>query len=229
MHVDEHQSPAIEMRATIHAALGDPHRLAIVDALWLSDRSPSALATALGIESNLLAHHLDVLARAGIVERIQSGGDRRRRYLRLNHHVLATIDAVPPLRADALLFICTHNSARSQLAAALWNQASTARAESAGTHPAGRVHPGAVAAAARHGLDLSKARPQALDEVKTAHDLTVTVCDRAHEEIGPLDTRAVHWSIPDPVATGTRSAFEAAFQAIRERVTALAPLVVPAS
>jgi len=218
----------LKERASIHAAMGDPHRLAIADALSLSDRSPSSLGAALGIESNLLAHHLDILERAGLIERIQSKGDRRRRYLHLNRDALDTLGSAAPLHANALLFVCTHNSARSQLAAALWNQASEASAESAGTHPAGRVHPHAVATAARHGLDLSKARPQALGEIAVPHDLIVTVCDRAHEELQPLDTPVLHWSIPDPAEIGTPSAFEAAFQAIRKRVTALAPLVSPA-
>ncbi len=219
----------LKERASIHAAMGDPHRLAIADALSLSDRSPSSLGAALGIESNLLAHHLDILERAGLIERIQSKGDRRRRYLHLNRDALDTLGSAAPLHANALLFVCTHNSARSQLAAALWNQASEASAESAGTHPTGRVHPHAVATAARHGLDLSEARPQALEEIAVPHDLIVTVCDRAHEELQPLDTPVLHWSIPDPAEIGTPSAFEAAFQAIRKRVTALAPLVVPTS
>ena len=61
--------------------------------------------------------------------------------------------------------MCTHNSARSQLAAALWTQLTNQPADSAGTHPAARVHPGAVAAARRAGLDLTDARPKLLDDV----------------------------------------------------------------
>ena len=59
---EEHET--IE-RAAIHAALGDAHRLAIVEALRLSDRAPSELGVALGVPSNLLAHHVDVLEGAG--------------------------------------------------------------------------------------------------------------------------------------------------------------------
>jgi protein-tyrosine-phosphatase len=61
------------------------------------------------------------------------------------------------------LFIGTANSARSQLAAALWRALTDAPATSAGIHPAGRVHPGAVAAARRAGVDLADAAPQSLE------------------------------------------------------------------
>ena len=56
---------ALEQRAAHHAALGDPIRLTIVDELSVSDRSPIELRRLVGIESNLLAHHLDVLEAAG--------------------------------------------------------------------------------------------------------------------------------------------------------------------
>ena len=64
-------------------ALGDPGRLAIIDELFVSDRAPTELGQRLGMESNLLAHHLDVLSRAGMIERSRSSGDKRRRYVHL--------------------------------------------------------------------------------------------------------------------------------------------------
>ncbi|MFP3907340.1 MAG: helix-turn-helix domain-containing protein, partial [Acidimicrobiales bacterium] len=110
---------SLHVRATRHAALGDPSRLAIVDALAVSDHSPAELGRSLQLPSNLLSHHLDVLERAGLVERRPSGGDRRRRYVRL---LLEEPNLFDVVRAPArpALFVCTHNSARSQLAAALW-------------------------------------------------------------------------------------------------------------
>jgi protein-tyrosine-phosphatase len=222
--MDEDRS--LRRRATTHAALGDPHRLAVVDALALSDCSPSHLARELGIETNLLAHHLDILEGAGLIERVASSGDRRRRYVRLRAAALAALAAAPALTARRVLFVCTGNSARSQLAAALWNVASPARAESAGTHPASRVHPRAVATAARHGLDLSAARPRGIAEVTDAPDLVVSVCDRAHEELAAWpDATRLHWSVPDPVRTGTAAAFERTFATLRTRVATLGPLV----
>src|SRR5689334_23808301 len=70
-------------RASVHAALADPARLAITDTLLAGDASPSELAAMLMMPSNLLAHHLHVLQQAGVITRRRSEGDRRRTYLRL--------------------------------------------------------------------------------------------------------------------------------------------------
>lgn len=204
-------------RAAAHAALGDPVRLAIVDELMTSDRAPIELRATFDLESNLLAHHLDVLEGAGLISRHRSSGDGRRRYVHLERAALAslTVGARPDI-GDAL-FVCTHNSARSQLAAALWRELVGHLATSAGTLPADRVHPGAVAAAARAGLDLGEARPRLLADVETIPTLVITVCDRAHEELGPRDGW-LHWSIPDPVPVATPNAFDAARDEIATRI-----------
>ena len=204
-------------RAVRHAALGDPHRLAIVDELLSSDRSPAELQHLVGCPSNLLAHHLDVLAAAGLVTRHRSSGDGRRRYVSLVSDALAALVAPGGRAAQPALFICTANSARSQLAAALWRALTAEPATSAGTHPAGRVHPGAVAAARRAGLDLAGAVPRALDGVTDRPRLVVTVCDRAHEEIA-APPAWLHWSIPDPVSTGTAGAFDGSIRELRRRI-----------
>ena len=208
-------------RAAVHAALGDPSRLAIVDQLATSDRSPQELQDAVGVPSNLLAHHLDVLEAAGLIERSRSSGDRRRRYVHLVHDQLDHLGPrVRPLNGP-VLFVCTANSARSQLAAGLWTATTGAPAVSAGTHPAERVHPGALAAAGRAGVDLGDARPTALHDLRRRPPLTITVCDRAHEE---LDTRPgwLHWSVPDPVAVGTAKAFDATVAELRQRIATVA-------
>ena len=83
-----------------------------------------------------------------------------------------------------VLFVCTANSARSHLAAALWRRASTVPAASAGTHPAARVDPGATAAARRHRLPMPRLRPRHISDVRQDGDLVITVCDLAHEELG---------------------------------------------
>jgi protein-tyrosine-phosphatase/DNA-binding HxlR family transcriptional regulator len=212
----------IEQRAAVHAALGEAVRLAIVEDLAVSDRAPSALAARFGLTGNLLAHHLDVLERVGLIERTVSAGDRRRRYVRLRTHALRDV-AVATARphGSRALFVCTHNSARSQLAAALWRKRTGGDATSAGTHPAERVHPGAVAAARRAGLDLAGAEPRALDEADLRADLVVTVCDRAHEELaGPASW--LHWSVPDPVGTGRARAFDATLRELDQRITVIA-------
>jgi ArsR family transcriptional regulator, arsenate/arsenite/antimonite-responsive transcriptional repressor / arsenate reductase (thioredoxin) len=216
-----------ERRSGIYRALGDPGRLAVIDALLVGDASPSRLQRELGMSSNLLAHHVDVLEEAGLVRRVRSQGDRRRTYLTLvpgfgDELVPAGVARV----AARVVFVCTENSARSQLAAALWAGHSEVPAASAGTHPATRVHPGAVAAARRHQVALTTTRPRRLDEVFRTGDMVITVCDQAHEELaghppGP------HWSIPDPARAGTTAAFDTALSQLTERVTRVAPAITP--
>lgn len=211
---------SLALRAQLHAALGDVTRLAVVDELATSDRSPVELRRRLGIPSNLLAHHLDVLQNVGLIARGRSSGDGRRRYLQLRDDVLA--DLVPRSRRSAqpAVFVCTRNSARSQLAAALWTRLTEQPADSAGTDPADRVHPGAVAAARRAGLDIGDARPKLLTAAQRRAPLVVTVCDRAHEELD-VDPAWLHWSVPDPVLSASRGAFDATVSELRSRIDGL--------
>lgn len=212
---------SVESRAARHAALGDPVRLAIVDQLEVSDLASVELQERLGIASNLLAHHLEVLEAARLISRSRSSGDGRRRYLHLHREAFAGLALGRRLEAGPVLFVCTANSARSQLAAALWQQLADAPAESAGTHPADAVHPGAIAAASRAGLDLTDAQPRRLSQLrKRAGRTVVTVCDRAHEEIDP-GPDWLHWSIPDPVPIATTRAFDTTVADLRDRVRAL--------
>ncbi len=141
--------------------------------------------------------------------------------MKLTDHALENLFPAAPLFVTAILFVCIHNSARSPLAAALWNRTSVVRAESAGTHPSDQVHPLAVAVAARHGIDLSAAVPRPLSQVTICPDLVVTVCDRANEELGSTEEPRLHWSIPDPGETGTLEAFEAAMQMLDQRIKVL--------
>src|SRR5215207_10068873 len=105
------ESVTVERRAAVHAALGDPARLAVVDELLLGDRSPGELAAALGLASNLLAHHLHVLEAAGVIGRTRSEADRRRTYVRLIPAALAVLAPAVRLDAPRVVFVCTHNSA----------------------------------------------------------------------------------------------------------------------
>jgi protein-tyrosine-phosphatase/DNA-binding transcriptional ArsR family regulator len=213
---------SLQERAARHAALGDPVRLAIVDELVRSDRSPGELRRLVNIESNLLAHHLDVLEGVGMIYRSRSSGDGRRRYVHLVHGVLIELIPGEPVAAEKALFVCSANSARSQLAAALWRTLAGAPAESAGTHPAAQIHPSARAAAKRAGLDLGDAMPKSLDAVRKMPEIVVTVCDQAHEELEP-DDHWLHWSIPDPVADGSKEAFDNTLSELRLRIAAILP------
>ena len=213
--------PEIERRAAVHAALADPARLRIVDALTVGDVSPSELAAMLAMPSNLVAHHLGVLEGEGLIARARSEGDRRRAYVRLVPGALEAIGFGADRTAARVLFVCTANSARSHLAAALWRRTSQVPATSAGTHPADRIDPGAIATATRHHLPLPRVHPARIDDVLTAGDLVITVCDLAHEDLaGRAD---LHWSIPDPVRTGDDAAFDRAFDELTRRVDELAP------
>lgn len=218
---------SLDRRARIHAALGDPARLAIVDALTLGDASPGEIAHTLDIPTNLVAHHVKVLTDAGLVVKGRSEGDRRRTYLRLRPETLAAL-ATPRLAGvGRVVFVCTHNSARSQLAAALWKQAAHGDVASAGTKPATRVHPRAVAVAHRHDLDLDPTGTAHVADVVRRDDLVIAVCDNAHEELtGPIRPR-LHWSVPDPVRVDTDEAFEAAYADLADRVDRLAPAILP--
>jgi len=200
----------------MHAALGDPVRLAIVEELALSDRSPKELGERYGLATNLLAHHLDVLEVAGLIQRFVSAGDRRRRYVRVNRQPLTHLGIEMTRPRGPVLFVCSHNSARSQLAAAVYGARTHQETDSAGTHPADRVHPGAVAAAHRAGLDLSSAKPRPLRPDEIANTV-VTVCDRAYEELEP-GPDWLHWSIPDPVESGTDAAFDAVVDYLDARI-----------
>ncbi len=200
----------------MHAALGEPVRLAIADDLAVTDRSPKDLGERHGLPTNLLAHHLDVLESAGLIVRFSSAGDKRRRYVRLVREPYAELGVATSRPVGRVLFLCSHNSARSQLAAALWTARTGEPAESAGTHPAARVHRGAIAAARRAGLDLGDAVPRLLDHIDPAAQV-VTVCDRAHEELDPAPGWW-HWSIPDPVDTGTAAAFDAVVADLDARI-----------
>jgi ArsR family transcriptional regulator, arsenate/arsenite/antimonite-responsive transcriptional repressor / arsenate reductase (thioredoxin) len=216
------ESSSLERRARVHAALGDPNRLAIADILAVGDASPGEIGTRLGMPTNLVAHHVNVLLDAGVVDRVRSEHDRRRSYLRLQPTGLAAL-ATPPLAAPRrVVFVCTRNSARSQLAAALWSTVSDIPAASAGTDPAPRVNPRAVRTARRHGLRLAETGTAHLDEVAVDGDLIVAVCDHVHETL-PATRERLHWSVPDPVPADTDEAFEAAYTDLAGRVDRLVP------
>jgi ArsR family transcriptional regulator, arsenate/arsenite/antimonite-responsive transcriptional repressor / arsenate reductase (thioredoxin) len=208
-------------RAAVHAALADPARLHIADTLAAGDAFPSELAAMLAMPSNLLAHHLHVLEQAGLIARRRSDGDRRRTYLQLIPAALESLTRPQARTAPRVLFVCTANSARSHLAAALWRRASAVPAASAGTRPAARVDPGAIAAAQRHHLPMRRLRPCHISDIRQDGDLIITVCDMAREELGR--DAAVHWSVPDPVPAGDPASFDAALAELSDRVERLAP------
>lgn len=211
------------MRARVHAALSEPHRLAIVDALALEDLAPSELGARTGQPSNLLAHHLGVLEAAGVVRRRRSDKDGRRSYLTLaweNPVVAATAVAGRRPEGTRVVFVCSANSARSQFAASLMASHGIADVASAGTAPARAIHPLALAELSAHGLSPLAPAPVSADDVLRNHDIVVAVCDNAFEVLGRARVD-LHWSIPDP-AQGGADDFHTAFSNLTPRIGRLA-------
>ena len=137
-----------------------------------------------------------------------------------------------------VLFVCTGNSARSQIAEALGNSLGKGRirAFSAGSHPAGRVQPMALQVLSDAGLDVSTLRSKSWAEFAQPGapemDLVITVCDRAAGEscpVWPGQPITAHWSIPDPVSvTGTpeqvQKAFSNTLHVLQQRISLLLSL-----
>ncbi|HXH33942.1 MAG TPA: metalloregulator ArsR/SmtB family transcription factor [Plantibacter sp.] len=207
---------ALGVRAAKFAALAEPARLRIVDLLALGDLSPTEVQSSLGMRSNLVAHHLRVLEQAGILSRSRSEADGRRSYVRLVPSAFDGLTPDPVRLSKRIVFVCTANSARSQMAEALWRRLSPLPVASAGSRPATEVNAAAVRSAARHGVRIPGKRPLSTAEVLQDDDFVIAVCDRAHEELSGRDD--LHWSIPDPARTATDSAFDHAFRDLRLRI-----------
>jgi arsenate reductase len=135
-----------------------------------------------------------------------------------------------------VLFLCTGNSARSQIAEALLNHDGAGRfeAESAGTEPAARVNPGAVEALATAGIEWHGHSPRSVDGLdRRPWHLVVTVCDDAKEScpIFPAGPVITHWGMPDPAAVqgdaaARRAAFLETLAVLRRRIGVLVRLPV---
>lgn len=242
--VDEYLSTY--RRARMHAALGEPVRLTVVDHLVLGDASPGELGALVELQTNLLAHHLKVLEEAGLVRRVRSEGDKRRSYVQLCWddvdvaRLLASSPVAVGVPVPRVVFVCTQNSARSQLAAAVWARTSPVPVASAGTRPAVRVHPRAVTTARRHGLRLGRARTHHVADTLRPSDLVIAVCDQAHEELaaghdavpagqGSVARGWLHWAVPDPVRLDSDEAFDTAYTDLTHRVDRLAACLAPPS
>lgn len=208
----------VRQQARLFAALGDERRLEIAEELAVSDRTPGELVEKLELSSALLAHHLDVLEGAGLVERFESTADRRRRFVRLVERHRSLIQ--PPVPPRRVVFVCRQNSARSQLAAALWHHIVGSVAQSAGTEPALEIHPMTVETANRNGLTLQDKYPKPLTANLCRGATVITVCDQSHDDLAKPLAR-LHWSVPDPVRVGSRAAFERALRELAERIAPL--------
>ena len=203
---------------------GHPVRWRLLGELTRSDRTVHELTGLVGEAQNLVSYHLGKLRDARLVSTRRSSADRRDAYYTVD---LTRIGALlseaggalhPGLRltppsADPVgpgtvrvLFLCTGNSARSQMAEALARDrsAGAVEAHSAGSHPK-PLHPDAVRAMREeHGIDLSGHESKHLDVFADERfDWVISLCDRVREVCPefPGHPETVHWSIPDPAAT----------------------------
>ncbi len=128
-----------------------------------------------------------------------------------------------------ILVLCTGNSCRSIMAECLINDLGRGAyaAVSAGSFPAGYVHPKAIATLQRHGIEVNETRSKSWNEFENqAFDLVITVCDQAANESCPTflgEYQKLHWSTPDPAhAVGTENeinaAFDLAYQMLKSRI-----------
>jgi ArsR family transcriptional regulator, arsenate/arsenite/antimonite-responsive transcriptional repressor / arsenate reductase (thioredoxin) len=224
------------------AAAGHPVRWQLLRELAGSDLAVRELTARLGRPQNLISYHLGKLRRAALVAARRSSADGRDTYYSLDvgrcgdllagaglalHPALGLSPAPPAVPVPArVLFLCTGNSARSQMAEALVRDRTggAVDAASAGSRPK-PVHPHAVTVMAARGIDIAGARPKHLDEFTGLRfDRVITLCDRVKEVCPefPGHPRPVHWSLPDPAADpGGRPAFDRVAEALTERITFL--------
>ena len=225
-------------------AAGHPLRWRLMGELAMSDRQVQELTARVGQPQNLVSYHLGQLRKAQLVTARRSSADGRDSYYRLDlsrcaallaatggtlHPALRLTTPPPPAPSARepvrVLFLCTGNSSRSQMAEALLRQrADTVQVYSAGSHPK-PVHPDAVAVMAGYGIDLTTARSKHLDEFTGRRfDYVITLCDRVREVCPdfPDHPRAVHWSVPDPARDPDGyPAFQRVAAELAERITFL--------
>lgn len=206
--------------------LAEPLRWQVVVELGRSDRRVGELVQLVGKPQNLVSYHLAELRKAGVVRSRRSSADGRDVYYRADllrcRELLADAGAAlhpglalaPTAGRDGtgrhgrsrLLFLCSGNSARSQIAEALVEHRSdgAVEARSAGSHPK-PLHPNAVRVMAERGVDLSGRTTKPLTRfIRSRFDRVVTLCDKVREVCPefPGAPTVAHWSIADPAAGG---------------------------
>lgn len=208
--------------------VGHPLRWRLLRELAHSDRRVRELSGSLGEQQSLVSYHLRRLRAAHVVSTRRSSHDARDSYYRLNLNHCAELLAqsgaalhpglrLAPVSAETqpvrravprVLFLCTGNSARSQIAEALLEQLSgnTVAAFSAGSRPK-PLHANAVRVMRERGLDISTRKPKHLRVfARRRFDYVISLCDRVREVCPdfPGTPQTIHWSIPDPAAVPGR-------------------------
>ena len=207
----------------LFALAGHPLRWRLLSELAHSDRRVRELCSGLGERQNLVSYHLRRLRSAGMVSTRRSSHDARDVYygldLRRCNELLAESGAAlhpglgPSARAEPprrhrrpvrVLFLCTGNSSRSQIAEAVAQElgGGTIEAFSAGSNPKA-LHPNAIAVMQERGIDISGREAKNLSVFsRQRFDYVISLCDRVREVCPEFrgDPETIHWSIPDPAA-----------------------------
>lgn len=233
--------------------LADEQRWLLLQELARSDRKVSELTRLVGRPQNLVSYHLATLRDAGIVSARRSSADRRDTYYRINlRHIADLLCGVgsalrarlrldmlipqtpsrrPLRRRPGVLFLCTGNSARSQMAEALleYHSDGAIRAASAGSHPK-PLHPNAVRVMGERGIDISTRTSKHLDRFRErGFDRVITLCDRVREICPqfPGAAEIAHWSMPDPASEGaTDETSYPAFERTAEELESRIPFLI---
>ena len=205
------------------ALAGHPVRWRLLAELARSDRQVRELTALVGEPQNLVSYHLGKLRAGGLVVMRRSSADGRDAYYSIDlprcRELLAGAGAalhpglrlVPPppgpvgVRAS-VLFLCTGNSARSQMAQAICERLAggAVTAASAGSHPK-PLHANAVRVMRERGIDISSRESRHFSALAGQQfDYAVSLCDRVREVCPdfPGPPQLIHWSIPDPSAAG---------------------------
>jgi protein-tyrosine-phosphatase/DNA-binding transcriptional ArsR family regulator len=210
----------------------DPVRWRLLSELARSDRRVRELCGLVERPQSLVSYHLGRLRSEGVVSSRRSAADGRDSYYTLDLvrcgellasggeslHPALRLAAAPPRQWDRasrsgrprVLFLCTGNSARSQIAEALVEEVTggAVEARSAGSRPK-PLHPNAVRVMRERGIDLTGRRSKHLSEfAEVRFDYVISLCDRVREVCPefPGHPDLVHWSIPDPAREGSTDA-----------------------
>jgi len=239
-------NPALQPWPEFLKLLAHELRWQILTLLARSDYRGLEMVQRLNQPQNLISYHLRMLATQHLVSERRSTADGRDIYYSLNletlreRYVAAAAALHPALMGTSLLlqetlplqitpaprvlFLCTENSARSQMAEGLLRHLAGGALEvvSAGSQPT-EVHPSAIRVLAQMGVDISQQRSKRLDLFgDQSFDYIVTVCDRMREACPtfPGDLEQIHWSLPDPAALSDVSerAREEAFEQIAHQL-----------
>ena len=206
---------SVKLLASRHAALGDEVRLSIVKFVSESDRTVNEIRQFLEIVSPLLAHHLDALESVGLISRSKSAVDARKRFVSVRHENLPQFES--PKIPKRVVFVCTENIARSQLASAIWHGLIGENASCGGTKPGETIHALTIESAEQNGFKIKSQKPRQVSTRDLEKSTVITVCDSAYAELGASNVDA-HWSILDPVQVGTKSAFNKTIKQLEQRI-----------